>query len=316
MRRFQAELVLGFVTSIGWLDTDYGFKLQEFFLRNFRIVAVIESQVEKWFEDARVTTAVTILQRELDEDERSNNLVRFIQLRKPLAEVLSQVLDLPPSEEGDDTLQNDMDAIRDIIEELDAPTTTDYWRVRIRTQRELWEEGLTLPIGEEEEKEVGAARYTGGKWGQYVRGPESWFKLTEQAGDRMVPLRNLANITRGFTSGADRFYCVRDVTQLHLDRTTDPQEFRENWGISREQTRRIRIVQDGESALPVDQGGADGDAAFCCSRAGFAQCRLHELVHPVILLSRRRVTVACGRVPVPCAIWLKSQQVCGYQPSC
>ena len=55
---------LGFVTSVGWLDTDYGFKLQEFFLRNFRIVAVIESQVEKWFEDARVTTAVTILQRE------------------------------------------------------------------------------------------------------------------------------------------------------------------------------------------------------------------------------------------------------------
>ena len=26
---------LGFVTSIGWLDTDYGFKIQEFFLRNF-----------------------------------------------------------------------------------------------------------------------------------------------------------------------------------------------------------------------------------------------------------------------------------------
>ena len=237
---------LGFVTSIGWLDTDYGFKLQEFFLRNFRIVAVIESQVEKWFEDARVTTAVTILQREPDEDERSNNLVRFIQLRKPLFEVLSQVMDRPPSEETDGTLQNDMDSIRDIIEELDAPTTTDYWRVRMRTQRELWEEGLTLPIGEEEEEEVGIARYTGGKWGQYVRGPESWFELTEQAGDRMVPLRTLANITRGFTSGADRFYCVRDVTQQHLDRTTNPQEFRENWGISRDQTRRIRIVRDGD----------------------------------------------------------------------
>ena len=26
---------LGFITSIGWLDTDYGFRLQEFFLRNF-----------------------------------------------------------------------------------------------------------------------------------------------------------------------------------------------------------------------------------------------------------------------------------------
>ena len=239
---------LGFVTSIGWLDTDYGFKLQEFFLRNFRIVTVIESQVEKWFEDARVTTAVTILQREPDEDERNNNLVRFIQLRKPLAEVLSQILDRLPSEEEDDTLQNDMDAMRDIIEELDAPTTTDYWRVRIRTQRELWEEGLTLRMGEDQEDEEDGEppRYTGGKWGQYIRGPESWFELTERAGDRMVPLQNLANITRGFTSGADRFYCVRDATQQHLDRTTDPQEFRDNWGISREQTRRIRIVRDGD----------------------------------------------------------------------
>ena len=44
----------------------------------------------------------------------------------------------------------------------------------------------------------------------------------------------------------DRFYCVRDATQQHLDRTTDPQEFRDNWGISREQTRRIRIVRDGD----------------------------------------------------------------------
>ena len=98
----------------------------------------------------------------------------------------------------------------------------------------------------EEEDENRPARYAGGKWGQYIRGPESWFKLTRLAGDRMVPLRTLANITRGFTSGADRFYCVRDVTQQHLDKTTDPLEFRENWGISREQTRRIRIVRDGE----------------------------------------------------------------------
>ena len=42
----------------------------------------------------------------------------------------------------------------------------------------------------------------------------------------------------------------------------------------------------------------------------------HGLVHSDILLSRRRVTVACGPVPIPCAIWLKAQQVCRYQPSC
>ena len=62
----------------------------------------------------------------------------------------------------------------------------------------------------------------------------------------MVPLQNLAVIKFGFKTGSDKFFCVRDVTQQHLDRTTNPQEFRENWGISREQTRRTRIVRDGD----------------------------------------------------------------------
>ena len=236
---------LGFVTSIGWLDTEYGFRLQEFFLRNFRIVAVIESQVEKWFEDARVTTAVTILQREPDEAKRNDNLVRFIQLRKPLAEIYSRALEPPLSGEGEATRQEDMDTIRDLIEETDAPTVTDYWRVRIRTQQELWEIGATLRAEDDEEEAYGKTRYIGGKWGQYVRGPDSWFELMERTGDRMTPLQELANISRGFTSGADRFYCVHDITQQHLNEVTDPQEFLKRWGISREETRRVRIVRDG-----------------------------------------------------------------------
>ena len=110
---------LSFITSIGWLDTDYGFRLQEFFLRNFRVVAVIESQVEKWFEDARVTTAVTVLQREPDRRKREDNLVRFIQLKMPLAEIYSQALDRPLSDEGEAARQADMDAVRDLIEEIE-----------------------------------------------------------------------------------------------------------------------------------------------------------------------------------------------------
>ena len=233
---------LGFVTSIGWLDTDYGFKLQEFFLRNFRIVAVIESQVEKWFEDARVTTAVTILQREQDTARRDENQVRFIQLKRPLAEIYSAALDRPLSDEGEATRQADMDAMRDLIEEIDTSQTTDYWRVRVRTQGELWQDGIAVSAEDGGDAE---ARYEGGKWGQYVRGPDSWFELVERARGRMAPLREMAEISRGFTSGADRFYCVRDVTQRHLDDIPDPQAFIDRWGISRKDTRRIRIVRDG-----------------------------------------------------------------------
>ena len=63
----------------------------------------------------------------------------------------------------------------------------------------------------------------------------------------MNPLQELVTISRGFTSGADKFFCVRDVTQQHLDNIPDPQEFLSRWGISPRDTRRIRIVRDGEN---------------------------------------------------------------------
>ena len=236
---------LGFVTSIGWLDTEYGFKLQEFFLRNFRIVAVIESQVEKWFEDARVTTAVTILRRESDSAKRDDNLVRFIQLKQPLAEIYTQALDRPLSDEGEAARQADMDAVRDLIEEICEDQSTDYWRVHVRSQRELWDEGAETTTDEDDAADAPA--YRGGKWGQYVRAPDVWFDLKSRAGVRMVPLQQLAMVRRGFTSGADKFYCVRDVTQRYLDRIPDPQEFQIRWGISRKDTRRVRIIRDGQN---------------------------------------------------------------------
>jgi type I restriction enzyme M protein len=106
----------GFVTRVGWLDTAYGFRLQEFLLKNFRVVAVIESQVEKWFEDARVTTVVTLLQREPAEPARMANADRFMQLRKPLEQIYSETLRGPFNETDEVAHQADLDAVRDLIE--------------------------------------------------------------------------------------------------------------------------------------------------------------------------------------------------------
>ena len=248
---------LGFVTSNSWMDTNYGFRLQNFFLRNFSIVAVIESQVEKWFEDARVTTAVTILQREPDQQKREENTVRFIQLRKPLAEAFSEALNLPMRDEAETNPQENVDAIRDLIEATNTPATTGYWRVRIKKQRDLWEAGLkpdeekeleegeVRELDEEEIRKIEAELYEGSKWGQHIRGPDSWFELMDRANTMMTPLQNLARIRRGFTSGNDHFYCVGDVTQEQLDKIDRPEEFRSRWGISPEDTRSIRIIQDG-----------------------------------------------------------------------
>jgi type I restriction-modification system DNA methylase subunit len=248
---------LGFVTSIGWLDTDYGFRLQEFFLKNFKIIAVLESQVEKWFEDARVTTAVTILQREPDEEARHSNLVRSIQLRKPLREIYSEALHGPVSEQSEAARQADMDAVRELIEDITGDQTTDYWRVRVLTQGELWSAGSKVRLtieddaeeAEQERAATGPAEYQGGKWGQYVRAPDVWFELLDHAGGRMVPLHELAEIRRGFTSGVDKFYCVRDVTDVELRRQPDPAAFRAKWGITPKDLKQLRIVGAGDRSL-------------------------------------------------------------------
>lgn len=243
---------LGFVTSIGWLDTDYGFRLQEFLLRNFRIIAVIESQVEKWFEDARVTTAVTIVQREDDEACRRDNIVRFIQLRKPLAEIYSEALKVPLSEENESQRQADMDAVRDLIEEITSSQTTDYWRVRARRQTDLWQAGCLTSSGNEDEGDTERRQpteYKGGKWGQYIRGPDVWFDLLESAGQRMVPLHEIADVKRGFTSGIDKFFCVRDVTDEQIRQLPNPPDFRAKWGIDPEETKRLRIIRNGDGGL-------------------------------------------------------------------
>jgi hypothetical protein len=170
--------------------------------------------------------------------------------------------------------QADLDAVRDLIEEIQEHQNTDYWRVHVVPQRELWEQGRRLPSSsvdelspegpdsdsnegvqerqaalEEERGSQGAAQYQGGKWGQYVRAPDIWFDFLESAGPLLVPFHELATISRGFTSGADRFYCVRDVTEEQLSRTLGPAEFRRTWGIARKDTAKVRVVRDGEGGL-------------------------------------------------------------------
>ena len=53
----------GFVVSNSWLDVDYGKGLQEFFLKHYKIIAIIESKVERWFEEADVNTCIVILEK-------------------------------------------------------------------------------------------------------------------------------------------------------------------------------------------------------------------------------------------------------------
>src|SRR5205823_3277102 len=72
--------------SIAWLDVNYGDVLQRFFCDRFKIVAVLESRCEPWFTEASVNTVLTIIERCDDAKHRDNHLVKFVKVKKRLAE--------------------------------------------------------------------------------------------------------------------------------------------------------------------------------------------------------------------------------------
>jgi hypothetical protein len=256
----------GFLTSSGWLDTEYGFHLQEWLLRHFAILALFESNCEPWFTGARVTTVATLMRRESDPAKRAANIIRFVQLRKPLKDVLES-FDPDPLKAAR--------MLRDFVENQNENLLDDRWRIRVVNQHELWRVGCTggvagmagvAPGFSPTQAQYAAIKddatffqgeYQGGKWGIYVRAPDIFFKLLDRCGSRLVPLGQLAEIRFGVKSGADDFFFVRDVTEDENTKCSaglqpgGPQiarRFKEKWGIRLADTKRVRVVEAGDGS--------------------------------------------------------------------
>ena len=201
---------LGFLTSSQWLDVEYGFPLQQFLLERFKIVAIIESRMEPWFVGARVQTAATIARLESDPQQRDDNIIRFVEMRRPIAEVLA----------SDGTSAGALaaaDEFRDNILSIDSDVTRDAYRVRCVKQSDLVAQGEangTILKG----KKV----YAGAKWGIPLRAPDLWEELQGVGGDRWKRLGELAEVRFGIKTGADKFFYVDDVTEDALSKTGDP----------------------------------------------------------------------------------------------
>ena len=275
----------GFLTSGQWLDVDYGFALQRWILLNFRIVAIMESATERWFPDARVKTCITILQRCSDEVQRRRNRVRFVRFEKPLADLINVQ---PSSGVGKDAdhaeklRQHAVDLVRNAIENVNEPVHDDRWRILLRDQEHLWEEGVrsgqTLKkapaaaedIAEDEEEDVPAEQvdsesdtpswivgrdYVAGKWGRYLRAPDFYFEVMQRFRDSFTPLGQIVDLRFGVKTGCDAFFMPRDVSKELLTRTEDAKEFRKLTGVARERVAsgELKIVRDGANTVhPIE----------------------------------------------------------------
>lgn len=237
---------LCFLTSSQWLDTDYGFRLQEWILRHFEVVAVLESSNEPWFVGARVATAVTILRRQSDTEKRMKNITRFAQLRRPMHDLL-------PNDGTSAGAVIASDNFRDELLSIQTDVESERYAVRLVKQEDLWRQGVNMgvavkrfspPTGMQGPQ---TGQYFGVKWGIYLRAPRLWFEYQSRFGERLTPLGKLAEVRFGVKSGRDSFFFPVDATEEAL-KVSDPQEFKLQLGASREavESGQLRIVRCGD----------------------------------------------------------------------
>jgi len=188
---------LGLIVSNSWMDVDYGKGLQEFFLRYFKIVAILESKVERWFDEADVNTSIIILQKCKDEKEKNENLVRFVYIKKPLKELFGIT-----TENWDDEINRlkKIESFRKTILGHSELYENDDFRIYPKQQKELWIEGFD----EEENK------YAGAKWGKYLRAPDIFFRILEKGKNIFVPLKSIAKVRFGIKTGANEFFYLTE----------------------------------------------------------------------------------------------------------
>lgn len=136
----------GFLTSSSWLDAKYGFALQRWILTHFKVIAIIESLDEPWFSDARIKTCATIMERCDDTEERSKNIVRFVHLKRPLAEILGKSKWEAIEEfDGQEHLRQEAaEKLRDLILKKTGDYSSDELRILTKCQSELWDDGLSV----------------------------------------------------------------------------------------------------------------------------------------------------------------------------
>jgi len=199
---------MGIVTSNAWLDVNYGYALQRFFLGHFKIVAILESRCEPWFEDAAVNTVVTILERCDSETERDAHAVKFVKVKCRLEELVPEDMRLEALARWQ--------RLNGLVQRIEAVSPSPL--------PELGEErGSGGEVREDPDlrirtvhqgvlrAQVEAAGQTV-KWGPYLRAPDVYFDLLRQAGDRLALLREVAPPARGGTTRINEFFYVDEAT--------------------------------------------------------------------------------------------------------
>ncbi|MBU2505834.1 MAG: SAM-dependent methyltransferase [Bacteroidetes bacterium] len=206
--------VFAIITSNSWLDVSYGSVLKEFFVDNFKIKAVIASWAEPWFEDAAVNTVVTVLEKNPLKSKShdmkevaGDEYVKFVKLKKKLSELINYRDLKIQSVQRWQTVDRLVDLVetahyhRDIKKVADYLDSVETEEMRIRLVKQ---EHLRKELEENSDQ---------AKWGKFLRAPDVYFEILEKCKDKLVPLKEIADIRRGYTTGINDFFYLKEAIE-------------------------------------------------------------------------------------------------------
>jgi hypothetical protein len=169
---------LAFICQNSWLDTDYGIDMQRYIMRNYEIVAIMDSEVERFFPSASVNTTIVILRKQRDEDLRNANIVKFLYFTSTLANSIKNYKGIA--------------GLYGILQNTNENESNDFFRINCIHQETL-------------------SKFT--KWGQFLKAPKVYFDIMKRGLTKFEPLGNLASVKFGIKTGADSFFIVKDLTE-------------------------------------------------------------------------------------------------------
>lgn len=146
---------LGFVTPASWLTADYASSLQETLLGKVRLVAVVASCAESFFPQVDINAVLLVAEKV--EDDADDEPIRFVTLKKPIAQLTSgkteywaRVIQLA----------RDIEAVM---------VSTEDTRYRIK---------LVDPASERQA--LAGDRTRPRNWSKYMRAPLSYYEIFEE----------------------------------------------------------------------------------------------------------------------------------------
>jgi len=194
---------LGFIVENSWLNAEYGGPLKNWFLKEFTIDYVIESLVERWFEDAAIITNIIVAQRTSSTDY----VTKFIYLKKRLRELFG----FPPPASDCAANQRYYEKISNL-----------YVRAAnfIPSNGYVVQEDDDVRIVSVKKSMLSNIESELGKWG-IIKGPKKYFEIIIKFLNREdVGLRTLTDVLdvdRGLTTNANEIFYLPSKYWMFLD---------------------------------------------------------------------------------------------------